>query len=139
MDATIIQSDARLVITTNRNVAKVSKDYMLLHEKTVTVQETRIIHDFVIDSCRILNPVGKILIAETIISIGQDLTIICENRIDYMDNKVSIDGLLFNLGGISVKNDPEIERILKPIILNRIDSEFKPQIHEFYTDGKRKE
>lgn len=132
MKATLIQSDSRLVITTNRDVATVTKDFMLTLEKQITVQESEVISDFEIVSSKMLNPVGKMVFCEVNIGIGSGMVLEFEVGVIYSYGRINIGSSHSKFEGKTIILPTSIYNILGPIIRDEIRDRFNPQICAFY-------
>ena len=133
MNVTIIQSDNRLVITTSKDIATVAKELMLLEEKTITFQETDLVHSFEIDSCSLIHAIGKIVTVEASVCIGKRIVIKTECLVKYNDGIIDLSDLICNYSGFKVETDAT-NSIIKPLLLEYVNQNYKPEIHQFYNE-----
>jgi hypothetical protein len=131
MRAFAIQSDSRLVITTNQDVAIVTNHFLLKKEKIVTTQESNLIHDFELKECKLIHVHEKLISIEAKIKIGEEMEINSEALIGYDSNIITLSNLNSSYLGFKVQNDT-VDDILKPLILRFINNNYKQEIQQFY-------
>lgn len=135
MKAIAIQADSKLIITTNKCVATISKNFMLSQERHVTIKESSIVSDFEILKSSIINPIGKIITFQMVIGIGEVMTIECEGNCFYEFGDVSLGAVVYSFEGMNYTSNMHADTILKPLIHQHIEEKFKPQIHSFYVES----
>lgn len=131
MRAFAIQSDSRLVITTNQDVAIVTNHFLLKKEKVVTTQESNLIHDFELKECKLIHVHEKLISIEAKIKIGEEMEISSEALIGYDSNIITLSNLNSSYLGFKVQNDT-VDGILKPLILRYVNNNYKQEIQQFY-------
>ena len=131
MRAFAIQSDSRLVITTNQDVATVTNHFLLKKKEVVTIQESNLIHDFELKECKLIHVHEKLISIEAKIKIGEEMEINSEALIGYDSNIITLSNLNSSYLGFKVQNDT-VDDILKPLILRYVNNNYKQEIQQFY-------
>lgn len=131
MKATIIQAHNTVVLTTSQDVATVAVDTLKMKHGLVTVQESTLTHDFCILSCQLLHIHTNMIGIMAYVQLSENMIIQLSAGIIYDNGNISLSDLVAMYGNKPIQSDGSLN-ILRPLITGYVDSNYKPQIHQFY-------
>lgn len=135
MKVQVIQSDKSLIVTTSSDVSTVARECLVKREMIVTVQESTIVHDFNIISCNLLHLGKNMLGIMAYVSIGGSMIVQVDAGIIYNDRTVTLSNLVASYLNKPLQSDESLN-IIRPLVLNYVESHYKPEIHQFYEQNK---